>query len=116
MNVSADSFMKLMIHGMKNFMCWVVLSVFVPMTANADKEWIDLTSQYITNYTFDGNTNHGWTFSWQRGNCNNRVDAMEFWNSTFDIHQNLMNLSAGHYKVSNHISVAEIIRMVIKTT
>ena len=72
----------------------------VPMEGYADKEWIDLTDQLITNYTFDGNTNQGWTFSWQRGNCNNRVDAMEFWNATFDIHQNLMNLSAGHYRLS----------------
>ena len=100
MVVSVDRYMKLMIHGMKKFLCWIALAMFIPMTAHADKGWIDLTSQYITNYTFDGNTNQGWTFSWQRGNCNNRVDAMEFWNSTFDIHQNLMNLSAGHYKLS----------------
>lgn len=72
----------------------------VPMESYAAKDWIDLTDQLITNYTFDGNTNQGWTFSWQHGSCNNRVDAMEFWNATFDIHQNLMNLTAGHYRLS----------------
>ena len=31
----------------------------VPMEGHADKGWIDLTDQMITNYTFDGNTNQG---------------------------------------------------------
>lgn len=78
----------------------VILTVLGTKSANADKGWIDITDQYITNYTFDGNSNQGWEYSWNNGACNNRIDAMEFWNSTFDIHQNLMNLSAGHYKLS----------------
>lgn len=78
----------------------IVVAFGLPMGNYAAKGWIDLTDQLITNYSFDGNANHGWTFSWQYGTCNNRVDAMEFWNATFDIHQNLMNLSAGHYRLS----------------
>ncbi|MBQ2360503.1 MAG: Ig-like domain-containing protein, partial [Prevotella sp.] len=96
----ADRLKEMVMKAWKDGFLLAMLAIFVPQKANAVQEWIDITSQYITNYTFDGNTNQGWEFSWRNGTCNNRVDAMEFWNSTFDIHQNLMNLSAGHYKVS----------------
>lgn len=100
MNNLADRLKEMVMKAWKDGFLLAMLAIFVPQKANAVQEWIDITSQYITNYTFDGNTNQGWEFSWRNGTCNNRVDAMEFWNSTFDIHQNLMNLSAGHYKVS----------------
>lgn len=70
------------------------------LSVHATKAWIDLTDQYITNATFDGNVNTGWTFTWNSGTCNNRVNAMEFYQSTFDIHQTLTDLAAGHYRLS----------------
>ena len=100
MNSFVDRCRKKTPYRLKIWVLLMAMIALVPLGANAEKGWIDLTDQYITNYTFDGNTNRGWEFSWNRGTCNNRVDAMEFWNSTFDIHQNLMNLSAGHYRLS----------------
>ena len=100
MNVFVDRYWKMITHQLKKSFLLMTFLVLAPLGVSADKGWIDLTEQYIVNYHFDGNNNNGWEYSWQHGNCNNRVDAMEFWNATFDLHQNLMNLSAGHYRLS----------------
>ena len=100
MRIVADRHRALTPHQWMKSIVLMAFMVLTSLSVSADKGWIDLTDQYIVNYTFDGNKSQGWEFSWQHGNCNNRVDAMEFWNATFDLHQNLMNLSAGHYRLS----------------
>lgn len=68
--------------------------------AHAVSRWIDVTSEYIVNPSFDGNSNHGWTFESNAHSKAVRCGAMEFWNGTFDIHQTLQQLPAGHYRLS----------------
>jgi len=68
--------------------------------AFAAKGWVDVTSKYITNPGFDGNSNKGWTFVSDASSKNVRCNAMEFWNGTFDIYQTLKNLPEGQYRMS----------------
>ena len=113
MNNLADRLKEMVMKAWKDGFLLAMLAIFVPQKANAVQEWIDITSQYITNYTFDGNTNQGWEFSWRNGTCNNRVDAMEFWNSTFDIHQNLVMAMAYMNKYqSDDYRREELIRII----
>ena len=61
--------------------------------------WVDVTKFLIDNPSFDGNTANGW--QWENsGNCNIRVECMEFWQSTFHLWQNLSGLPDGHYRLS----------------
>ena len=71
-----------------------------PIASPADNEWIDITESYLTNPNFDNNSNRGWNFSFQGGTTNTRVECMEFWNNTFDIHQQLKALPKGKYRLS----------------
>lgn len=71
-----------------------------PIASPADNEWIDITESYLTNPNFDNNSNQGWNFSFQGGTTNTRVECMEFWNNTFDIHQQLKALPKGKYRLS----------------
>ena len=77
-----------------------LMAFLSPVGALADKGWIDLTSERIINPDFTNNKTNGWTISYRQGTNNTRCEAMEFWNSTFNISQNLMNMPAGRYRMS----------------
>ncbi len=62
--------------------------------------WIDLTSAYLTNPSFDDNTNTGWTISSNASSQNVSYDCQEFWNGTADISQTIDGLPSGHYRLS----------------
>lgn len=69
------------------------------MTANA-QTWIDITEDYVQNPGFEGNTTEGWTID---RNCSGRgadVNAMEFWQGTWNIRQTIHLPNAGRYRVS----------------
>lgn len=68
--------------------------------ASADKQWIDVTDQYVVNPGFDGNSLSGWTYTASAGGRGAACEAMEFWNGTFNIHQTLSALPQGHYRMS----------------
>jgi hypothetical protein len=75
---------------MKQFYYTFLLTGLLFLTSNsshAAKSWIDVTSQYVTNADFSGNSNTGWTFKSNGGSNTVRCEAMEFWNGTFDVHQ-----------------------------
>ncbi len=62
--------------------------------------WADVTDFFIKNPGFDDNSADGWQWNWNHGNCNIRVNCMEFWNSSFHQWQNLTGLPEGHYRLS----------------
>ncbi len=68
--------------------------------ASADKQWIDVTDQYVVNPGFDGNSLSGWTYTASAGGRGAACEAMEFWNGTFNIHQTLSALPQGRYRMS----------------
>ena len=78
--------------------CAAVFTVALP--ASADKQWIDITSQHITNPGFDGNSLSGWVYESTAGGRGAACGAMEFWNGTFNIHQTLSGLPQGRYRMS----------------
>ncbi len=65
----------------------------------AAQGWIDVTSQYITNPSFAGNSNKGWTIETDASSRTVRCECQEFWNGSFDIHQTLHGLPAGRYRI-----------------
>ena len=67
---------------------------------SAKNGWIDITSEYIVNPSFDGDSNDGWTFRSNAGSKAVRCGAMEFWNGYFNIYQSISNLPAGHYRLA----------------
>ena len=79
---------------------FLLMAFLSPVGALADKGWIDLTNERIINPDFTNNKTNGWTISYRQGTNNTRCEAMEFWNSTFNISQNLMNMPAGRYRMS----------------
>ncbi len=68
--------------------------------ALADKQWIDVTEQYVANPGFDGNSLTGWTYTATAGGRGAACEAMEFWNGTFNIHQMVSALPQGRYRMS----------------
>ncbi len=78
--------------------CAAMYAVALP--ASADKQWIDITDQYVTNPGFDGNSLTGWTYEASAGGRGAACEAMEFWNGTFNIHQTVTGLQQGHYRLS----------------
>lgn len=54
-------------------------------------------SGLITNPSFNGDSNAGWTIT---GNCANWYSECEFYNTNFDIHQLITSLPAGSYRVT----------------
>ena len=64
------------------------------------KAWIDITSQVLQNPTFDNNSQDGWQWESNAGSTTARVECMEFWNGTFDIHQDVSYNHNGKYRLS----------------
>ena len=61
--------------------------------------WADVTNFLISSPAFDGNSADGWQWE-NNGNCNIRVESMEFWQSKFHIWQDLTGLPEGEYRLS----------------
>lgn len=71
------------------------------MCIDAQTQWVDITTYFITNPGFDNGSDLGWTYWYNGGTCNRREGSMEFWNNnSFDIHQDLSGLTNGHYRLS----------------
>lgn len=78
-----------------------MLLAFGSTTSSLAKNgWIDITSEYISNPSFDGDSNEGWIFQSNAGSQAVRCGAMEFWNGYFNIYQSISNLPSGHYRMS----------------
>ena len=76
---------------------------FVP--DESSEVWLDVTDQYLTNPTFDGNSTTGWTLDIGTGNTGNGgrrdYNAFEVWNGTnWNFYQTLTGLPNGMYRVS----------------
>ena len=61
--------------------------------------WADVTKYLVKSAAFDGNSADGWQWE-NNGNCNIRVESMEFWQSRFHLWQKLTGLPQGHYRLS----------------
>jgi hypothetical protein len=72
-------------------------AAFLPQAA-AD-QWYDVTSLYVTNPSFDNNSNEGWTVIASAGSTAVNYTAQEFWNGTFNIYQTCM-VPNGQYRLS----------------
>ncbi len=83
---------------MKKILCLTLVLSAVAMAARADS-WIDVTSVYIANPNYDGNSNQGWTISASAGSTSCDWGAQEFWNGTWDISQTA-RLTQGHYRLT----------------
>ena len=73
-------------------------AVFCLGTTHA--QWVDITSEYVQNSGFDGNSTEGWTWQSDAFSQTANYDCMEFWNGTFDFWQVLNNLPKGTYRIS----------------
>ena len=80
------------------YLLLLTLTVFFS-TALAQKDWVDVTSEYITNPDFATNQQTGWTVT-NLGAMKIRANTMEFWNATSNIYQTIYILPAGHYRAS----------------
>ena len=69
-------------------------------SARAEKQWIDITEQYLVNPDFTGNNSQGWTWQSDAHSQTLRCDAMEFWNGTWNLWQVVKDLPAGEYRLS----------------
>ena len=70
------------------------------LNVRAASEWLDMTSKYVQNPKFDNNSSTGWTYTSNAHSQTLRVGCMEFWNGTFNIHQELKDLAKGKYRLS----------------
>lgn len=84
---------------MHRFYQLIFLLSFCVLSVNAQKKWVDVTSQYLKNTTFNTDDN-GWTAEVKSGTHTNRAGVSEFYNGTFNFYQTIANLPAGHYRLS----------------
>lgn len=87
---------------MKNLkMALLMLLSFGAQTLQAQTgQWVDLTSSYLTNPSFEQNNRNGWTTMTDAWGQDVRLQAAEFWNSNFfDTYQEI-ELPAGRYRLS----------------
>lgn len=62
-------------------------------------QWTDATSRFITNPTFDTDSN-GWQWEASTGTAGVDKGNMRFYGGSFDFHQQLSGLPKGHYRLS----------------
>ena len=87
----------------KNFVFGISLCLMMLLavpSARAEKQWIDITEQYLVNPDFTGNSSQGWTWQSDAHSQTLRCDAMEFWNGTWNLWQVVKDLPAGEYRLS----------------
>ena len=80
---------------------WAILMLLLSTLNMAKAEdWIDVTSIFVTNPGFNENSTDGWTW-WSNATSQTcRAGAMEFWNGTFDIWQDISEAPTGRYRLS----------------
>ena len=83
-----------------NLISLILCSFWLTLTGAYGAEWKDVTSIFITNPSFEGNSSQGWTWTSNAGSQTVRVECMEFWQGTFDIWQELKELPQGNYRLS----------------
>lgn len=64
------------------------------------KAWVDVTSMYLTNTGFTGNSTQGWTWDSWASSQKADYECMEFWNGTFDIWQTVKDAPQGTYRLN----------------
>lgn len=65
------------------------------------EEWVDVTSQYIINPHYSGNSKTGWVISASYKE-DTQYNCQEFFNSTFDMYQIIKGLPNGKYRIGVH--------------
>ena len=75
------------------------LSLFSLTGVWAD-DWKDVTSVFIQNPGFEGNSTKGWTWASNAASQTVRAECMEFWQGSFNIWQELTGLPEGRYRLS----------------
>lgn len=76
------------------------LLLLLSLSVGLKAEWTDVTDVFLQNPRFDGNNSAGWTRQVSaEGNAIN-YDAMEVYNGTFDIYQELSGLPKGKYRLT----------------
>ncbi|MCD8265721.1 MAG: CotH kinase family protein, partial [Prevotellaceae bacterium] len=76
----------------------LLASALLPAASLAE-DWVDLTSALITNPSYDGSSNTGWTISADAWSTACSYGGQEFWTGTWDIYQSV-SLPEGHYRLS----------------
>ncbi len=77
-----------------------IIVAMLALSTGVKADWTDVTSLFITNPSFEGNSTKGWTWTSNASSQTVRVESMEFWNGTFDFYQNLTDLPKGRYRLS----------------
>ena len=84
---------------LKRFSLLTALLLCALSGTQAARTWIDVTSQYVTNPSFDDNTSDGWTAEGFYSKQDVQFGCMEFWNGTFTLSQQLSGLPDGQYRL-----------------
>lgn len=71
---------------------------FVSIVGAQAEDWIDVTSQYVKNPHFVGNSRNGWVVS-NNGKVDTQYECTEFFQSTFDMYQTITGLTNGKYRI-----------------
>ena len=80
---------------------WCIFSHFKLETTNEiTNEWTDVTRFFLASPNFDGNIRDGWICNYSAHTIDVQYECMEFWDGTFDIHQDLYGLPKGEYRLS----------------
>ncbi|MCR4854478.1 MAG: CotH kinase family protein [Prevotella sp.] len=77
----------------------VVLLFTFSLPVSAAMAWVDVTSQYLTNPSFNNNSKDGWTLTGYYSAQNLQYECMEIYNGTFDVSQEIASLPSGHYRL-----------------
>ena len=80
----------------KLLVLWALLCVSAGLRA----EWTDVTSYFLKNPSFDGNSNAEWTRNVYASGNDVNYECMEVFNGTFDIYQVLQGLPKGKYRLT----------------
>ena len=68
--------------------------------ATDGKAWVDVTNRFLVNTGFTDGVSDGWTWWKAGGSCNLRCGSMEFWNTPFELSQQVTGASPGRYRLS----------------
>lgn len=75
-------------------------SAQIRVKSDDDTQWVDVTSLFLTNPSFDNNSTVGWDW-WSNANSQQaNFDCFEFWNGIFTFGQELNGLIPGRYRLS----------------
>ena len=79
----------------------IIAWLLTALTAGAaEKTWIDVTNQYITNPQFTNDSQEGWSWESNASTQAVRIECISFYSGNFDLHQQLRKLPQGHYRLS----------------